>query len=113
MFNLTVGEAHTFYVGAVGWLVHNFPDAGAVKNLFDLPPSAKIYKSESAMQDLFARLEKFNGIDPKLASERLHKLKLQNGFGGADNVVVDATGNVFNPKTGEAMGSLTQGGAKK
>lgn len=30
MFNLTVDEAHTFYVGAEGWLVHNCPTTDAI-----------------------------------------------------------------------------------
>ncbi len=30
MFNLTVSEAHTFYVGQNGWLVHNVGNNGVV-----------------------------------------------------------------------------------
>jgi len=57
-------------------------------------------------------LQKHHGIDPKLASQRLHDIKKATGRGGADNVIFDMTGNVFDPKTGERLGSLTEGGAK-
>jgi hypothetical protein len=41
-----------------------------------------------------------------------HKIKQENGLGGADNVILDYTGNVYSPKTLELLGSLTEGGAK-
>lgn len=63
-------------------------------------------------QAAFQHLEKYHGINPKLASERLHDIKRAAGRGPADNVAIDRTGNVFNPKSGEWLGSLTQGGAK-
>ncbi|GGJ53410.1 hypothetical protein GCM10008938_44290 [Deinococcus roseus] len=115
MYNLEVQEAHTFFVGTQGWLVHNCPDADdidQVQNLFNLSPDAKLFRGEKSMQDLFKRLEKYNGIPPELASKRLHAIKQKSGLGGADNVTVDATGNVFDSKSGELLGSLTQGGAK-
>ena len=62
--------------------------------------------------EIYRRLKQFHGIDPALASERLHAIKSANGFGAADNVVLDLTGNVYNPATGEWLGSLTAGGAK-
>ena len=105
MYNLTVDKAHTFFVGEGQWLVHN-----CSSNLFDLPKSAF---TTNNVDTAFGLLEKNNGINRNLASERLHKIKLENGFGGADNVVFDASGGVYNPTTGEFLGSLTQGGAKK
>jgi hypothetical protein len=63
--------------------------------------------------DVFNHLEKYNGIDPNLAGKRLHEIKAAWGYGAADNLVVDFTGNVFDPKTGQYLGSLTRGGAKE
>jgi hypothetical protein len=62
--------------------------------------------------EVYRRLMKDHGINPTLASERLHAIKAANGFGAADNVVLDLTGNVYNPGTGDWIGSLTAGGAK-
>jgi hypothetical protein len=46
-----------------------------------------------------------------LASERLRRIKMAYSLGGADNVVFDRTGNVFDPRSGDLLGSLTEGGA--
>jgi RHS repeat-associated protein len=61
------------------------------------------------IEDVFRNLEEYHGISENLASLRLHQIKEASGFGGK-NVVVDMTGNVYNPFTGELIGSLTQGG---
>ena len=42
MFSLTVAEAHTFYVGANGWLVHNAGLGCGIGNPFDLPSGLKL-----------------------------------------------------------------------
>jgi hypothetical protein len=44
---------------------------------------------------------------------RLHEIKAATGRGPADDVVFDLTGNVYDPGTGELLGSLTAGGAKR
>lgn len=108
MYNLTVGVAHTFYVGDGQWLVHNCE----TKNLFELPKNAKLFTGESGLSEVFKRLERFNGIDENLASKRLHEIKAAHGIGAAENLVFDATGNVYHPKTGDWLGSMTAGGAK-
>ncbi len=69
-------------------------------------------RTTKEIEEVFNHLEKHHGVNRKLASERLHKIKQENGLGGADNVVLDYTGNVYNPKTLELLGSLTEGGAK-
>jgi len=61
--------------------------------------------------EVFRRLETFHGIDPALASERLHQIKDAAFHGGADNVIFDLTGNVYD-ELGNLIGSLTEGGAK-
>jgi hypothetical protein len=70
------------------------------------------FKVTKSWKEITARLEKHHGIDPLLAKARLHVIKPGAGRGGEDNVVFDLTGNIYNPKTGELLGSLTQGGAK-
>lgn len=60
--------------------------------------------------EVFRRLDQYHGIPEHLASERLHALKDALGLGGADNLLFDLTGNVFDPLTGEWLGSLTEGG---
>jgi hypothetical protein len=57
-----------------------------------------------------SRLEQYHGIDPILASERLHAIQEAFGLGSADNILFDRTGNVFDGVTGEYLGSLTEGG---
>jgi RHS repeat-associated protein len=61
--------------------------------------------------EIFRRLERFHGIDPVTASERLHDIKRTAGHGPADNVIFDLTGNIYD-QIGNWIGSLTQGGAK-
>ncbi|HVC98912.1 MAG TPA: hypothetical protein VND64_34925 [Pirellulales bacterium] len=75
-----------------------------------LPRHAKRLDSAG---ELYARLERFHGIDPELASERLHEVKEEQGYGAADNVIFDFTGNLYDPESLEWIGSLTEGGAKK
>ena len=60
-------------------------------------------------QEVYRRLEKFHGIDPAKAGDRLHDIKKSAGLGPADNVVFDWTGNVYD-KGGNWLGSLTAGG---
>ena len=68
-------------------------------------------KTFSKFDDLARHLKKYHGIDPKLASKRLHEIKKAAGYAGKD-VILDRTGNVYNPVTKELIGSLTEGGAK-
>jgi RHS repeat-associated protein len=83
--------------------------ADVVRNT--LPANARTFSNEKAA---FQHLDKFNGISPNLASERLHQIKqaAQTSRGGADNVLFDRSGGVWDPKTREFLGSLTEGGAK-
>lgn len=74
-----------------------------------LPSNAR---STSSFSEASQHLSKNHGIDPKLASERLHQIKQSTGRGGADNVIFDRTGGVYDPNTRLWLGSLTEGGAK-
>jgi hypothetical protein len=69
--------------------------------------------ADPSSQEIFGRLEEYHGIDPALASERLHAIKKKSGRGAGDNVIFDLTGNVFDPDTLEWLGSMTEGGSKR
>lgn len=68
-----------------------------------LPKNARIIKNP---ETIFKRLEKFHGVDPNVASKRLHDIKYATGRGGADNVIFDRTGGVYDPETRELLGNL-------
>jgi hypothetical protein len=76
-------------------------------NARSLPPA------EASADELFRRLERFHGINPYLASDRLHELKKKLGFSPDDNVIFDFTGNVYDPGSLERLGSLCEGGARR
>lgn len=57
-----------------------------------------------------ALFQALQGVDRCAASERLHAIKQAVGLGPADNVLFDRTGGVFDPRTRELLGSLTQKG---
>jgi hypothetical protein len=42
------------------------------------------------------------------AHERLEKIKKAGSLGAADDVVIGRTGDVYDPRTGEWLGTLTQ-----
>ncbi len=79
------------------------------------PPSYlnKNARSTDDVDEIFRRLEKNNGVSREDASLRLHDIKRSTGRGGADNVLFDMSGNVYNPDTLEWIGSLTAGGGSK
>jgi RHS repeat-associated protein len=80
--------------------------ATAAKAANKLPANAR---TTIDPQEVYRRLEKFHGIDPAKAGDRLHDIKKSAGLGPADNVVFDLTGNVYD-KGGNWLGSLTAGG---
>ncbi len=67
----------------------------------------KPFRGPDAAKHAFGHLEKHSGLDPKVASNRLHKLKEGGGLGAADDVVIGKTGDVYNASTGERLGTLT------
>ena len=87
------------------------PDRGSISI-----PGRKNFDGETGPAEAFAHLKKYHSIDPRVASNRLHKLKTAGGLGAADNVVIGRTGDVYNPINGERLGSLTDktlGGGKR
>ncbi len=105
-YNLTVHDINTYYVvaGNTSVLVHNC-------GLSLEEAIARGARTTSNYDEVARRLAQHHGIDPDVASARLHAIKRANGLGGSDNVVFDLTGNVWDPRTGDYLGSLTQGGA--
>lgn len=74
-----------------------------------LPAGAKRF-GPTQVDDLYAHLQQYHGIPAEVARTRIHQIKAHYGYGGADNVVFDYTGNVYDPITFEWLGSLTEGG---
>jgi RHS repeat-associated protein len=70
-------------------------------------------RSTSSFDEIARRLSQFNGISADAASERLHAIKAAYGLGGADNVLFDLSGNVYDATTRELLGRLTEGGGAK
>ena len=95
--NLTVDGIHTYFVvaGDDEVLVHNCRIPG------------RPFSGKNAPTKAYEHLEKFHGLDPKVASNRLHVLKKQGGLRASDDVAIGRTGDVFNERTGERLGSLT------
>ncbi len=85
------------------------PILGASRAVRTLPSNARTFQK---VKDASKQLEDYHGIDPILASERLHQIKTIERLGPADNVLIDMTGNVYHPVTLEWLGSLTEGGAR-
>ncbi len=65
------------------------------------------FRGQPAVEDAIAHLARYHGIDPWVASNRLHRLKEIAGLGAADNVVIGHTGDVYTEMTAERIGSLT------
>lgn len=74
-----------------------------------LPSNAR---STNNPHEIYRRLERYHGVDSNTASDRLHQIKQQAGLGGADDVRLDLTGNVYD-QAGNWLGSLAQGGARR
>ncbi|MCP4303941.1 MAG: hypothetical protein GY788_03480, partial [bacterium] len=83
-------------------------DLPGAQSLFDLPKNATILDD---FNEIARRLDVNHGIPRVTASERLHEIKAASGLGGADNVLFGPTGDVWDPVTGDWLGSLTAGGA--
>ena len=66
------------------------------------------FTGANAQADAFKHLEKYHGVSEAVSSDRLHKIKRSAGLGGADDVIFGRTGDVYNAKTGEHIGNLTQ-----
>jgi RHS repeat-associated protein len=68
-----------------------------------LPANAR---TTTNANEVFRRLDMFHGVPQDVASTRLHEIKHNVGRGGADNVLFDLTGGVWDSNTREFLGSL-------
>jgi len=84
----------------------------AFKNLPQLGAIVGEARTTRDVEQVFRHLEKYHGIDRRIASERLHDIKSKNGLPNDTDLIFDMTGNVYSPTTLELLGSMTQGGAK-
>jgi hypothetical protein len=50
------------------------------------------FTGPNAHAHAYTHLERFHGLDPTVASNRLHKIKALAGLGAADDVVIGRTG---------------------
>jgi hypothetical protein len=66
-----------------------------------LPKNAKQFRNVRA---LYRHLQEFHGISEVTASERLHAIKQQCGYGAADPLIFDHMGNIYDlqPSAGSA-----------
>ena len=73
-----------------------------------LPNNARTFTGPDAPARAFPHLERYHGLSPHVASSRLHRIKKSANRGPADNIIIDRTGNVYDPVTRQWLGSLTQ-----
>lgn len=73
-----------------------------------LPPvPGKPWSGPNAPYRAYHHLKDYHGLDPHVAKNRLHKLKDAGGLAPNDDVVIGKTGDVYDARTGEHLGSLT------
>jgi len=100
VYNIEVHRSHASFVSQFGILAHN---TGIPCNI----PGKNHFTGPNGPAWAYKHLHKYHGIDPNVASNRLHKIKQQAGWGAADDVVIGRTGDVYNGKAGEFWGQLT------
>ena len=61
----------------------------------------------NAPAEAFKHLQQYHGLDPNVASNRLHIVKEDAGLGATDNVVIGRTGDVYDARNGDRLGTLT------
>jgi hypothetical protein len=71
-----------------------------------LPPHVATHTIEF----VYSHLETYHGVLPYVASNRLHRIKAENGLPANFNLLFHKTGNVYRADTRMYLGSLTEGG---
>jgi len=113
MWDLTVPGDHDFYIdtAAAAVLVHNCPafGRGGVPEDSDLGRIlARGARTTNDTDALFQHLEETYGLDPNVASARLHAIKASMMEGNPD-VILTWSGGVYSPISGDYLGDLLQG----
>ncbi len=62
------------------------------------------------IDNVYKHLEKYHGIATHVSSNRLHKIKEENGLPADFDLLFDRTGNIFRSDDRSYLGSLTSGG---
>ena len=71
------------------------------------PIPGRPFRGPDAPAQAYAHLERFHRGAPKVASNRLHRIKESGELGPSDRVVIGRTGDVYDESTGMRLGSLT------
>ena len=90
MYNLTVAQAHTFFVGDGQWLVHN--------------QCAKVLQTGG--NTLSNRTLKELGLSKGQAKNAIEALKADLGVRNDFHAKIWSNGDVTHPNTGEVLGNL-------
>ena len=104
-YNLTVAGLHTYYAGEDAVLVHN----SGCTNIADLPASAVRNLTEDSNY-AFSRLSQNHGVTRVEFREQIHMIKRNENLPADFNLSFGPTGDVWNPRTGELIGSIVHGG---
>jgi hypothetical protein len=83
-------------------------EANARSALIRLPSYLPSNARTLDIHEVYRRLRDNNGIDPATASERLHRGKEAFGYPPDAELLFDASGNVYDPRTREWLFTLTQ-----
>ena len=90
MYNLTVADAHTFFVGDGQWLVHN--------------ECRKVLQTGGNTLDKGTLKEL--GLSKQQGKQAIESLKADLGFRNDFHAKIWSNGDVTHPKTGEVLGNL-------
>jgi hypothetical protein len=91
-------------------MVDRFPEIPGITSLFsdtDETIPGNPFTGDDAADEAFKHLQDHHGIAPETASNRLHRMKEAAGMGADDDVAIGRTGDVYDTRTNEWIGSLT------
>jgi hypothetical protein len=91
----------------------DFYQSHARSFVMNVPIPGRPFIGVNAPKLAFDHLWKYHGVDPVTASNRLHKPYALGGLGPADDVAIGRTGDVYNAKTGQWLGTLTDKSLRK
>jgi len=70
-------------------------------------PGKTHFLGKNAPRKAADHLRDYHGIDPQITGNRLHRIKKAGGMGATDDVIIGSTGDVYDARTGDYLGSLT------
>ncbi len=106
-YDLTIQGIHSYFVdtGNDDVLVHNCGDLQSA-----IERGARIFDTGGAHlpEAVVRNLKNNHGVSERLASARIHAIK--KGIEGNPDLAISLSGDVWDPRSGDYLGSLTQGG---